>query len=717
MIGSVGILLSFLSALIAAILFFRIAYNKKNKVEAAGKRALLFYHIHMGSLLLTSVYLLYALLAHQFQYYYVYAHSSLDLPVKYLISAFWAGQEGTFLLWALITAVAGYILIKREIELLAAVMTLVLLSQTFLMLFLILANPFFHLGQIPVDGMGLNPLLMDPWMVIHPPIIFIGYALLVYAYAYAIAALWKKDWDKGLLRAMPWAVSGWFFLGLGILIGGAWAYRVLGWGGYWGWDPVENASLVPWLTGTALVHGLIIQKEKKIFQRSNLVLAILTYPLIIFATFLTRSGVMADYSVHAFAETTLTYVIFVYLLSFLSIGAFLFLKHYKALPAGNLKSGFLSRHFSFTLSSFILTMSATLILLGTLSPILTGLFGNPAGVEEAFYLQTNAPLYFILFITLALCPLLSWKDEKIGTFLLKLRYLLVLIPLSLLVGYLLGINSFSGLLMLPIMVSALAVNLVMLFKVFKRGLKFGGGYLAHVGLTLLMIGFLGSTVYTESQIIALPKGETVEALGYNFNYLGIRVEDANNYPEILVSNQSTEYIARPNFYMAGNRVMRSPDIYRTLLNDTYISPLEVRFSENRETATLSLNQAYTYKNYLLTFKGFQFEPHGDSGIIEVGAVIEVLEQNSVQEYIPTIRQDASGRISEPLMLPGGEQLILDEINADTGWVVISLVDQGAAESRELFIVEVKIKPLISLLVAGSILLSLGMALATWRRFS
>lgn len=719
MIGNLGILSAFITALISGFFFFRLTSTAKSKIDTARKTALLFYHLHTFSLVLTSGYLLYALLTHQFQYFYVYAHSSLDLPFKYLLSAFWAGQEGTFLLWALITALAGYILFRKEKELLPGIMPVVLFSQAFLILFLILENPFFHLGQVPSDGMGLNPLLMDPWMVIHPPIVFIGYALLIYPFSYAVAVLWKGDWHKTILRALPWAVAGWFFLGLGILIGGAWAYRVLGWGGYWGWDPVENASLVPWLVGTALVHGLIAQKEKQVFQKSNLLLALATYLLIIFATFLTRSGVMADYSVHAFADTTLTYFILAFFLSLVLIGLFFFLKRFKEIPVVQRQDSYFSRRFSFSLTMFILILSASLIMLGTLSPVLTGLFASPAGVDEGFYLQTNAPLYFLLFATLAICPLLTWKGEGVKDLYRRLKYLLFVLPIAVIGGYMAGVTTWPGILLLIVIIAALAVNLVALRRVRKRGLRYSGGYLAHVGLALLMVGFLGSTLYTQSQVLALPRGETVEALGYEFSYLGLVVQEESNYPEVLIQlSDNRQYFARPSLYMAGNRLMRSPAIYRSLARDLYISPLEIQLDDSREVAVLFMNQAYKYQDYTLTFTGFQFEPHETSGVIEVGAVIELIAANtSPEEYIPTIVHDSQGSSSDPVILPEGEQLLLEGINADSGQITISLQEQASADRNELFIVEVKIKPLISLLIIGAVLLSLGMAIATWRRFA
>ncbi|HED24430.1 MAG TPA: hypothetical protein ENN91_04820 [Firmicutes bacterium] len=716
MIGNIGILIAFGSALVAALLFLKEAKSPQNKTTGIDY-AVVFYHLHTLGIVTASVYLMYALLTHQFQYYYVYAHSSLDMPLKYLVSAFWAGQEGTFLLWALMTALAGYLLMKKEKELLAAIMPFILLGQLFLMLFLFLETPFYHLGQIPADGMGMNPLLMDPWMVIHPPVVFVGYALLTIPFAYAAAALWKKDWSAGFLRALPWAGAGWFFLGAGIIIGAAWAYRVLGWGGYWGWDPVENASLVPWLTATALVHGLIGQKQKGRFVKSNLLLAIITFVLVIVASFLTRGGVMADYSVHAFAETTLTAVLGIFVLVYLVPGLSLYLVRSKSLPAQDTAEGLLSRHGSFGLTIIILSLLALLVMLGTLSPVLTGLFGSPAGVDEQFYLQTSSPLYFLLFLVLVVCPLLGWKNEGISAVFFRLKKILFLFPAVLIIAYLAGVRSVFNLLFIGIMAMALVVNAVWLARVLKGGVKFSGAYLAHVGLALLFIGILASTVYTESELLNLRKDEPEEAFGLEFTYLGLIIEGENNYPVVQITDGSRVTIARPNFYTAGGRLMRSPAIQRNFFRDLYISPVELQIAGGGETFVLAKDEQYKAGDYRIVFREFSFSPHADSGIIEVGALLEVDDGNGVREYIPAIIQDPVERITNPVTLPGGEKIILEEIDADRGMVRLTFEGGESAAGGEIFIAEVKIKPLISILAAGAVLLVAGTAISVWRRFT
>ena len=717
MIGNLGILTAFVAALISGILFFRQARLEQQGKPTNSKLAYHFYHLHSAGLIAASGYLFFALITHQFQYYYVYAHTDLSLPFKYLISAFWAGQEGTFLLWALLVAAAGYWLFKREKELLAAIMPVILLGQLFLLLFLIMENPFYYLSQLPTDGRGLNPILMDPWMVIHPPLIFISYAFLTIPFAYAIAALWKKDWQKGFLRILPWAGFGWFFLSAGILIGGAWAYRVLGWGGYWGWDPVENASLIPWLTATAMVHGLIGQKQKGHFVKSNLLLSIITYVLIILATFLTRSGVMANYSVHAFAETTLTNFIGLFLLTFFVIGLVLFFWRIKLLPAGTSANGIISRQNSFGLTMIILSVSALLVLVGTLSPVLTGLFGSPASVEEAYYLQTNTPLIFILFLLLTVCPLLTWKMSSPTELLSALKPALILLPPGLLLGYFSGVNTIGGLFFLVILIFSLLVNLACFGRMFKKGIKYSGGYLAHVGLALMLIGILGSTVYSQSKILTLSKNVSAEALGYEFTYLGILTEGDHNYLQVQVTEGEKSFVALPEIYFVKERPMRSPSIQRSILKDLYISPVDFQPSQTGVFFNLAKGESYETAGYIFHFEGFSFEQQADGNAIEVGALVIVGTGESSEKYLPKLKRSSTGFVTEPVILGNGEKLSIDKIDADQGQVRFFLEDKNCCPEDEIFVIEVKIKPLISLLILGTILLLLGMAIAVWHRFT
>ncbi|MEO7919156.1 MAG: cytochrome c biogenesis protein CcsA, partial [Thermoanaerobaculia bacterium] len=376
------------------------------------------YIAFMGSVLLASALLLRTLLSHDFRLSYVASYSGRDLPFHFLLSTFWAGQEGSFLLWLLWGSLIGLFVYRSAREQEPTVMIVYVLSFLGIVAILIKQSPFRFLAQMPADGQGLNPLLQDYWMVIHPPVMFSGFASLSVPFAFAVAALWAKRWDGWVVRALPWALFTFITLGTAILMGGYWAYKTLGWGGYWAWDPVENTSLVPWLATVALVHGMVLQKTREKHRKINIILAILAFCCILYGTFLTRSGVLADFSVHSFVDLGITGWLVFIILFFLFGGLGLLAWRWKEIPAevtldpatGKEKDEpFLSRSVLFILSVTLFCASGVVILLGTSAPILTRLTGKASQVATSFYSVTHAPIAALIGLLLALVPFLSWR--------------------------------------------------------------------------------------------------------------------------------------------------------------------------------------------------------------------------------------------------------------------------------------------------------------------
>ena len=265
----------------------------------------------------------------------------------------------------------------------------------------------------PADGVGLNPLLQDPWMVIHPPVMFVGFASLSVPFSFAIAALWKKRWDGWIARTLPWALLTFLTLGTAILMGGYWAYKTLGWGGYWGWDPVENTSLVPWLFTAALVHGMFLQKARKRHRKVNLILACTAYATILYGTFLTRSGVLADFSVHSFIDLGITGWLVAILGSFVALSLVMLAFRWRSIPtADDEETPLLSRSVLFILGIATFCALGLVILLGTSAPLLTRLSGTPSQVQTSFYGATTAPAGFLLLLLSGLVAFVSWKGAS-----------------------------------------------------------------------------------------------------------------------------------------------------------------------------------------------------------------------------------------------------------------------------------------------------------------
>ncbi|MBE0643153.1 MAG: cytochrome c biogenesis protein CcsA [Bacteroidetes bacterium] len=301
LLGNAAIIVGFIASVIGLAAYFRsIEHPRVIGFARTG------FHITVTTVFIAAALLLILIVKHQFQFHYVWAYSSRDLPLGLLMSTFYAGQEGSFMLWTVMVSIIGIVLMmytqKHDNE--REVMGVYTSILSFLMLLLIVKNPFAPIegNVIPADGRGLNPLLQNFWMQIHPPILFLGFAAMAPPFALAIGALMRRKYQAWVVSSLPWVVGGSMVLGLGIALGGFWAYETLGWGGWWGWDPVENASLIPWLVSVSLIHTMLTQKRTKGLILTNFILAILAFVLVLYSTFLTRSGVLGDASVHSFVD-------------------------------------------------------------------------------------------------------------------------------------------------------------------------------------------------------------------------------------------------------------------------------------------------------------------------------------------------------------------------------------------------------------------------------
>ena len=397
----------FLSAVGSIALYFGVGAGR---VELRGLARGFFTTMSL-CLVGSAAYLLYLILNHQFQVEYVYQYSSRDLPTYYLISCFWGGQQGTFLLWAMYGSLMGLVLMRAARQFEGWAMFFLSMVQGFLLLLLVQKNPFVTLPTVPPDGQGLNPLLQDPWMVIHPPILFLGFTSMVVPFVFAMGALMKNDTDGWIKPVMPWAVMASWVLGTGLVMGGFWAYKVLGWGGYWGWDPVENSSLIPWLTNTALVHGILLQRSNGSLKRTNLLLAICSFLLVVWGTFLTRSGVLADFSVHSFLDLGITGYLVAFIAVFAAMGLGLFAWRFRSISAGAVYERVWTREFFILVGVILLSIAAALTLLGMSSPLISRLFGPPAAVQTDYYNRVMIPIGIVVSFGAALAISLRWRQN------------------------------------------------------------------------------------------------------------------------------------------------------------------------------------------------------------------------------------------------------------------------------------------------------------------
>ncbi|MFO7847966.1 MAG: cytochrome c biogenesis protein CcsA [Balneolaceae bacterium] len=523
MMGTIGYIFltaSFVASIAAVAAYSWAAYKDNSKVE---RIAGWLWGAKGITLLISSGVLIYLIMTHQFQYYYVWNYTSLDLEPQYLFSAFYGGQEGSFMLWIICGFVVGLGLIRwTRPPYKAPVMAVMAVTQVFLLSMVvgwdvfgakIGASPFRTIAQempnapfiqanpdfVPSDGSGLNDLLKSPWMMIHPPIIFVGFAMMTVPFAFAIASLWTKTYHEWIRPALPWTLAANLCLLTAIFLGGYWAYETLSFGGYWAWDPVENASLVPWLIGTAGIHAMIIQRKSSRAHKASLFLSILAYIAIVYQTFLTRSGVLGSQSVHSFVDLGLYNQLLMFILVMTLMGIGFYLYRYKELPSPQKESTILSREFMTFTGSMLLLILGLVIIFGTSSPLI-GRFivDNPTPPEIDFYNEWSMPIAIVMAIFTVLGQNLFWRkydwESLAGAMIVPLLLTSVASILSIVLGEVRNIYY-----MIFIFAGWFAVfgNGIILFDLLRRKPKLIGGAMNHIGFGVLLLGIIASSVYTE----------------------------------------------------------------------------------------------------------------------------------------------------------------------------------------------------------------------------
>jgi cytochrome c-type biogenesis protein CcmF len=708
---------------LGAILFAAIAGAFYYFMAARGQKELLGYgrwavYGLAAAATVASAYLLSLILGHQYAVSYVANYTSNSLPALYLFSAFWAGQEGSFLLWVLLASWMSVALVLRGDRFEPQVMVSVLAVQAALAVMLLASSPFSLLSVVPADGAGMNPLLQNPWMAIHPPILFVGYAGLVIPFAYAIAALWKRDYSGWTDVAWPWTLFSWLFLGAGIAIGAFWAYETLGWGGYWGWDPVENSSLVPWLTATALAHGLITQKSRGTLVRWNLFLAPITFALVLYATYLTRSGVLSETSVHSFNDTGLgPFLVGVVVVS-VAVTLWLLATRLKDIPDPTIFENYISRDFAMVLTVLVVLVLATAVLIGTSAPIVLH-----AAVGASFYNAASSTLSLILAIILSFCPLLAWRESDLRKLARGVAAPALVGVAALVIALILGVTHPVSLSVVGFGFFAASMNVAMIVRIYKAGIWKLGGYLAHVGVGLILVGIVGSAAYSQTDQLRLNQGQTGQALGYAFTFDGLRMaEGADRAVLTLTAKRGTEtFVAEPVLIAGRDGSVRNPFIQRYWNEDVYVSPGDYTPADaGGSTAKLAKGGSTQAGDFAVTFLGFDVGAHQQTGATSVSAVLQVTGTKASGIVSPTISASTAGLQPGPqVSLPGSDATVtLSAIDPDAGQITLTFeglpgVVAPATPASASF--EISRKPAINLLWLGTILLMAGTVIAVQRR--
>ena len=710
-----------LMAFVAFLAAVRWARGRKNS-EKTFRFA---YHAMTALLGMASVYLMVAILTHDFRYDYVVGYSSRDLPLIYLISAFWAGQQGTLLLWALFAALLGYSLIRDRSWEPATVMSFYLPTIGFLFALMLnpSGNPFRLANQAVADGRGLNPLLQDPWMASHPPVVFLGYAAMTIPAVLALTALIRGGKESWLRPALRWSLIAFVFLGIGIILGGFWAYKVLGWGGYWGWDPVENASLVPWLVVTALLHGILLQRGTGgVFRRTNFALAISGFLLVLYSTFLTRSGVLAEFSVHSFPEGTIYRLLMMILLVSGGTGLYLFLRHRG--PGGRPIPIHLSWPLIQSLLIVLFTLSAIVILLGTSWPMLSSLMGKPAALRPDFYNQTNLPIYILLLGLLGIGPFLAWTARPRWFLVIRLAVPIALASAGTWVAFALGGRGTGTLLLFFTALLAMAANLIRVVQVSRVRLLQTGAAIAHIGFALMFAGIVASSSWGTSTTIRLPRDQGIEVLGRTMIFQGhvAGSEPEDRWRITIQEGDGTVETAEVTMYrqVTGGepgQVFRRPAILRYLTGDLYIAPQDLEVVDGRDRLLeLVRGQPAQYEDATLTYQSIESSPAHSGQGMTVRVPVQVQRGDREETVVLSLTVDQEGLKSEwvPLDLLPGVILYLERMAVEQNKIFVLAGDPNSVPSQTLTAV-VSTKPLIGVLWLGTILLSLGCTMAIVRR--
>jgi cytochrome c-type biogenesis protein CcmF len=669
--------------------------------------------------------LFYYFLTGDFSYRYVYEYSSRSLSFFYLLSAFWAGQQGTYLLWLWLLAFLGYYLLRRGGKYTSWAMFFYGLINLFFLLILMLLSPFEKLATTPPDGAGLNPLLHDPWMVVHPPVIFLGYAAVALPFVLAMAALMRKEYDDFLPKALAPAALGAVALGAGNIMGGFWAYKTLGWGGYWAWDPVENSSFIPWMTTLALIHGFMVEKARGALKKTNLFMALFTFLLVIYGTFLTRSGVLAEFSVHSFVDLGINRYLVGFMIGFtvFSLGLFVLRSRAIAVSAADLK--LTSRDFVLLVSVWLLSLIAIMVLAGTSWPLITTMFGKPGTVDTAMYTRVTFPLTVIIGLFLGFAPYMVWGGEGMRGLLRKAIPSALAAAIAALVGAFLGVRSFGDLAFVFAVSMALFSNLFVLIRYLPARIGSAGAQVAHFGFALMLLGILASSAYSSSQKLQIDQQAAAEVYGLNVTYKGMAgdITSPDNAIILAVNEDGKEFEARPKLFWSEQQqgLMKKPYIIRSLFYDLYLAPEQIIDLGDQNGIKLHKGETMPLGGYMITFRGFDQQAHTAAAKTRFGAILDVTDSTGKTEtIIPSMIFEAGKPLDYqdvPLMAGLDTRMVrLEKIMADERAIQLTIAGLTPRTAPDQLIMEVSKKPAMNFLWAGAIIMLLGGLLALVHRW-
>ena len=571
---------------------------------------------------LSALSLIYLLVTDQYNIGFVYEVTSRSMPIYLKVTALWGGQSGSLVFWGwLMSAFATAVTLRkwdRDREFLPWVVVVCSVTMAFFVgLVIFYENPFGKYWQTlsgevvtamfapaaavpftPPDGRGLNPLLRHPGMVIHPPMLYLGFVSFVIPFAFAIAALVTGRTDDRWIRiTRRWTIVAWCFLSIGLVLGGRWAYDVLGWGGYWGWDPVEIAAFMPWLTGTAFLHSVMIQEKRGMLKYWNMILIILTYALVIFGTFLTRSGVLS--SVHAFAQSAIGPAFFIFIGITFIVSVALLIYRWADLKSEAQMTSMLSREALFLLNNLLFISILVVCFWGVIFPLISELAtGQKITVGPPFYRAATGPLFAALVLLMGIAPLSAWGHSTIKTLGNAVwKPLIVAVVALLAVVFVAGIYTPYAIIGFFVIFTSASITiyefgraalarsraqkeniLVALWRLAGRNRRRYGGYLIHLSVVLMALGIIGIEMFQTQTQGTIAQGQSIKIDGYSITYKDLAVFDTSdnrNVARAVITVEKDgqfvgEYYPRRDYFYESQQPMTIPAIRSTPLDDLYI---------------------------------------------------------------------------------------------------------------------------------------------------
>lgn len=727
---------------------------------------------------------------HWFEFDYVWRHSSTDLPMRYIFSCFWEGQEGSFLLWTFWQALLGWILIRTAKEWEGGVLLAVAAVQAFLASMLlgvfvgdlkIGSSPFVLIRDLPEnlglpwtqmadyltafpafqEGNGLNPLLQNWWMTIHPPTLFLGFALTLIPFAYAVAGLLYGRYSDWVKPALSWTFAGVSVLGIGILMGGAWAYEALSFGGFWAWDPVENASLVPWLTLAAAGHLMMVEKHKKSATGITLFMALFTFWLVLYSTFLTRSGVLGDSSVHSFVDLGLSGQLLVYLLFFVVGTAALLVYRWKSFPKNATDELLGSREFWMFIGAVTLLLSALQIAFSTSIPVFNKLIGPdgwipllgeamaPPTDANAHYNRLQMPFAIVVSALIAIGPFLVWRANSPLFWKRMLPSAVASVLLGSGMAWGLSITHPVHVVLLVVSLFAVLSNLDLWLRLWRGNSRHLGMTTAHVGFALVLLGALISQGKKEflsinktfihkdfpaNENTVLELKDTVSMVPYWVTWTGERQEGKNHYYDLtFMEKRGDTAFALSPFIQMNERMgnVPEPDTRHFWNRDIYT---HVTFADLRETpdsaqwkrpleVTLKAGEeAIVYDDFILrcdTLEVLDAEFTADASNIKrlkMALKLRLVAMDGTEEELAPIYflQGDQLQQEDAVAERGGVKARFASVETEEGRFKIQLWRRNE-EDKPFILIQAIAFPWINILWLGSVLMGLGSALAVVQR--